>query len=125
MLNLVMDTRTPTNMIGRARRLRRNMSDAEALLWSELRGRRLGSAKFRRQRPVGPYIGDFVCYRPRIIIELDGGQHEGEDIAANDHARTKWLEAKGFRVLRFWNDDVLERTDDVLGIVFNELLARR
>ena len=122
MLYFVVEIRKPADMIARARRLRRNMSDAEALLWSELRGRRLASTKFRRQHPIGPYIGDFVCYRPKIIIELDGGQHEGEDISANDHARTKWLEAKGFRVLRFWNNDVLEKTDDVLGIIFSEVV---
>jgi very-short-patch-repair endonuclease len=88
-----------------ARRLRSNPTEAERLLWRHLRLRQLGGWKFRRQQPLGPYIVDFVCLEKRLIVEADGGQHAAQ--AQNDAHRTAWLEAEGFRLLRFWNTEVL------------------
>jgi adenine-specific DNA-methyltransferase len=95
-----------------ARSLRASQTEAESFLWRRLRDRQLGSAKFRRQVPIGPYIADFACYAARLVVELDGGQHA--DTAAADATRTAWLEQRGFRVLRFWNHDVLANPEGVL-----------
>jgi len=97
-----------------ARRLRRDMTDAERRLWSFLRNRALSGLKFRRQQPVGPYIVDFICPEAGIVIELDGGQHAR---SRTDAARTALLQALGYRVLRFWNNDVLTRTAVVLDVI--------
>jgi very-short-patch-repair endonuclease len=94
-----------------ARDLRRNMTDAERLLWYFLRARRFAGCKFRRQHPIGPFIADFACVERRLVIEADGGQHAE---SASDARRTRWLAAEGWRVVRFWNDDSMRRTDDVL-----------
>jgi very-short-patch-repair endonuclease len=92
----------------RARTLRATMTDAERRLWSVLRSRRLQGYKFRRQRPIGPFIADFACIEHRLVVEADGGQHlEGE----YDARRTAWLEARGWRVLRFWNNEILANTE--------------
>ena len=96
----------------RARHLRRNMTDAEKRLWGELRNKALGGFKFRRQAPVGRYVVDFVCHGAMLIVEVDGGQHAME--SHRDATRTMDLEAAGFRVLRFWNNEVLQNTDGVL-----------
>ncbi|PIF89551.1 very-short-patch-repair endonuclease [Acidovorax sp. 62] len=98
--------------------LRQNMTDAELLLWKHLRAHRMGDQKFRRQQPLGPYIVDFVHFAQRLIIEADGGQHAG---AAHDAARDAWLQSQGFRVLRFWNNDILLRTDAVLEAIWAAL----
>lgn len=95
-----------------ARQLRRESTDAERLLWFHLRDRRLG-VKFRRQQPVGPFIVDFLSLEAMLIVELDGSQHD-DDI---DAARTRFLERRGYRVLRFWNHDVLVRTESVLDVI--------
>jgi very-short-patch-repair endonuclease len=95
-----------------ARRLRSNQTDAEIRLWYLLRSRRFRSYKFRRQHPVGRFIVDFVCLAQRIVIEIDGGQHQ--DRVAADRARDSFLRANGFQVLRFWNNDVLSNTQSVL-----------
>ncbi|MGN6500567.1 MAG: endonuclease domain-containing protein, partial [Tsuneonella sp.] len=94
------------------------MSDAERRLWRELRARGLGG-KWRRQQPIGRYIADFVCQSARLIVEVDGGQHSDSEA---DVRRTAWLESVGYRVLRFWNHDVLENVDGVL-IRIGEALA--
>jgi very-short-patch-repair endonuclease len=94
-----------------ARELRRHQTDAERTLWYVLRAYRLAGHKFRRQAPIGPYIADFVCHEAHLIIELDGGQHAVRQ--GYDAERTRWLAAQGFRVLRFWNVDVLQSTDSV------------
>ena len=99
-----------------ARLLRKNPTEAERLLWSKLRRRQLGDFKFRRQRPIGPYICDFVCLEARVIVELDGSQHLEE--AKYDARRDAILRSNGYRVLRFWNADVLYRTDSVLDTIF-------
>ncbi|MEI9429106.1 endonuclease domain-containing protein [Mesorhizobium sp. Cs1299R1N3] len=87
-----------------ARSLRRAMTEAEDRLWQELRDRRLDGIKFRRQAPFGKYIADFVCIEAGLIIEIDGSQHADSD---SDRSRDADLKARGFRILRFWNDDVL------------------
>ena len=93
------------------RALRRNMTEAERKRWSLLRGRQIESLKFRRQHPFGNYILDFVCLEEKIVIEVDGGQHQ--DSLTKDAVRTKALEIAGFRVLRFWNHDVLQKSEAV------------
>jgi very-short-patch-repair endonuclease len=95
-----------------ARRLRREMTDAESLLWRRIRDRTLLRRKFRRQHPIGPYVVDFACLEARLVIELDGGQHDRR--ADETSVRTAVLECHGFRVLRFWNSDVLGNLEGVL-----------
>jgi len=102
-----------------AKRLRKNMTDAEKLLWSKIRNRQLG-VKFRRQQPVGRYIVDFICFEEQIIIEVDGGQHSQNK---EDEIRDKWFMAKGFKVLRFWNNDVLRNVRGVVEDIREELLS--
>ena len=99
----------------RARALRRRQTDAERRLWSRLRGRGLEGFKVRRQHPVGPFVVDFACLEARVVIEVDGGQHA--ESAAADAQRTARLEAEGFRVLRFWNTEVLGNLEGVLEVI--------
>jgi very-short-patch-repair endonuclease len=96
----------------KARQLRRDQTDAEQRLWAKLRDRQLGGAKFRRQHPIGPFVADFCCPQRKLVVELDGGQH-AEGVAA-DQKRSRFLKAQGYRVLRFWNHDVLGNTEAVL-----------
>jgi very-short-patch-repair endonuclease len=102
----------PRGLTGVAKRLRREMTQAERVVWRELRARRFTGFKFRRQEPIGSFVVDFMCCQARLIIELDGGQHAERNAA--DAERTHWLESRGFRVLRFWNNDVLTNTDGVM-----------
>lgn len=97
--------------LGYAKKLRQQMTAAERRLWYHLSARRFGKLKVKRQVPIGPYIVDFACLRHKLIIELDGGQHADN---VRDIERNAWLGQCGYRVLRFWNDDVLKRTDIVL-----------
>ncbi|WP_028217947.1 endonuclease domain-containing protein [Paraburkholderia oxyphila] len=101
-----------------ARFLRKNMTDAEQLLWRHLRAHRLCGQKFRRQQPIGPYIVDFVHFGARLVIEADGGQHNG---SADDAARDAWLQSRGFTVLRFWNDEILLNIEVVLEVIVGEV----
>ena len=98
-----------------ARQLRRNSTNAERTLWRLLSDRQLASHKFRRQAPIGPYIVDFVCFDQKIIVEVDGGQHQ--DRLHQDQARSEWLESQGFTVLRFWNNEVMENQDGVAHLI--------
>ena len=100
----------PTVTLGHARRLRRNLTDAERKLWNRLRSGQLGGLKFRRQHPIPPYIVDLYCEAKRLVVELDGSQHN-EDV---DRVRTRFLEQQGLTVLRFWDNDVLLQVDAVL-----------
>lgn len=100
-----------------ARRLRRDMTDAERRLWSRLRAHQLG-VHFRRQVPLERYVLDFVCFQARLVIEVDGGQHAQSEA---DKLRDAWLKEKGFRVLRFWNNDVLGNTEGVLVTIMQAL----
>jgi very-short-patch-repair endonuclease len=106
----------------RARRLRNAGTDAERRLWCFLRRQQLAGHKFRRQYPLAGYIVDFVCVSTRLVVELDGGQHL--DALVYDQRRTEALQREGYRVLRFWNDDVLLRTEDVVGEIFRVLEGR-
>jgi len=97
------------------RRLRNSPTDAEQRLWQRLRGRQIEDCKFRRQHPYGDFILDFACLERRVVVELDGSQH---DLAAGrDTARTMALEAGGFTVLRFWNNEVFENIEGVLEVI--------
>ena len=100
------------SLLNRAKSLRSHQTDAEQRLWRELRAHRFMGLKFKRQKPIGPYIVDFVCFEPRLVIELDGGQHA--DQMAYDHKRDVFLQAQGFAVLRFWNNQALSETGAVL-----------
>ena len=102
----------------RAKRLRRDLTLAERKLWTLLRSRQLNGAKFRRQQPIGPYIADFVCQRMRLIVEADGGQH-CESIG--DERRDAFLTSRGYRVLRFWNNDILGNSESVLQAIAEAL----
>jgi len=95
-----------------ARALRADMPDAELCLWRGLRNRQLHGARFRRQHPIGPFIVDFACVEYRLVIEVDGGHHAVREAA--DAARTKYLRCNGWRVLRYWNNDVLRNDNAVL-----------
>ena len=103
----------------RARKLRQNMTDAERFAWQRLRYRQIGGHKFRRQAPIGPFIADFVCLECRLIVELDGGQHAEQ--VESDGNRSKWLRDQGFRVLRFWNHDVLQDWDAVEQVIWENV----
>ena len=105
----------------RARVLRSDPTDAERTLWRHLRYRGISGHKFRRQQLVGAYIVDFICYERRLIIELDGGQHNEQVAVAYDVERTVWLESQGFRVLRFWNHQVFNDIDAVKTAIWMEL----
>ena len=105
----------------RALRMRKSGTDAELRLWRLLRSKHLSDFKFRRQHPVGPYIADFICLDRRLVIEVDGGQHQEQ--GPYDVKRTSDLEAAGYRVLRFWDNDVLLKTDDVMQAIFQALHA--
>ncbi len=102
----------------RAKNLRRNSSDAERHLWYNLRANRLGF-KFKRQVPIGNYIVDFLCMEKHLIIELDGGQHLENQVY--DTERTAWLNSRGFKVLRFWNNEVLQQTTTVIEVIMQSL----
>ncbi|MCD9027027.1 DUF559 domain-containing protein [Luteimonas sp. BDR2-5] len=102
-----------------ARSLRREMTDAERLLWYHLRNRQLMGVKFRRQHPVGPFVVDFLSLEARLVVEVDGSQHS----AGVDAGRTRFLERRGFRMLRLWNHDVLVRTEQVLEAIHAALAA--
>ena len=95
----------------RARRLRRNSTDAELKLWNRLRSRSILGFKFVRQEPIGPYIVDFACRERRLIVELDGSQHAD---SMRDVVRDRWLAQQGYHVLRFWNNDVMVNMEGVL-----------
>jgi very-short-patch-repair endonuclease len=110
----------PTRTLGHARALRRAQTDAERKLWEHLRAGQVDGLKFRRQHPVTPYIADFYCEAAKLVIELDGSQHA----ASVDAARTRFLEAQGLTVLRFWDNDVLVNTDAVLDAIW-AVIARR
>lgn len=108
-------------MSDRARRLRREKTEAERTLWRELRQLNRQGFRFRQQAPIGPYIADFADHTAKLVIELDGGQHALPSTAAQDALRTKRLSASGYRVLRFWNGDVLSNTPGVMTAVLVEL----
>ncbi len=100
------------NNTQKARLLRKSHTDAEKVLWLRLRDRRLEGYKFRRQAPIGPYVADFMCQSSCLIVEVDGGQHAGN--REYDQYRTDFLRARGYKVIRFWNNEVTNNLDGVL-----------
>ncbi|WP_174802367.1 endonuclease domain-containing protein [Martelella limonii] len=104
-----------------ARALRRNETDAEKVLWREIRNRNLNGFKFVRQYPIGPYIADFACREKALVVELDGAQHAE---SMRDTERTRYINNSGFSVIRFWNDEVLRERDDVLETIVGILEDR-
>ena len=108
-------------MTGVSRKLRNDMTDAERRLWSHLRASQFGGVKFTRQFPVGHYVVDFACRSLRLAIECDGGQHS----AQTDAARTASIETHGYKVIRFWNHDIIENTDGVLQAIAKEIALAR
>ena len=101
-----------------AKALRQNMTDAEQLLWRHLRAHRLNGQKFRRQQPIGPCVVDFVHLGAKLIVEADGGQHSQSE---SDVVRDEWLTSQGFKIMRFWNNDILNNTDAVLTAILDAL----
>jgi len=101
-----------------ASRKRRRCKRSAGRLWSRLRRKQLEGFRFRHQHPLGPYIVDFFCAEAKLIVEVDGGQH-----ADDGEARTRWLEARGYRIVRLWNNDVLANTEGVLGKILDALRA--
>ena len=110
---------SPHNLTARARELRRRSTDAERLLWTRLRNRGLRGVKFRRQAQVGHHVVDSLCMEHGLIVEVDGGHHA--DQQADDDYRTLELESRGYQVVRFWNNDVLQRPDSVLEAILQHL----
>jgi|SRR5688572_13929583 len=108
-------SRTPLEY---ARKLRKDMTDAERALWRLLRDRRMDGWRFRRQEPIGNYIVDFICFEARLIIEVDGGQHYESE---SDRAGDAYLQSQRFRVLRLWNTDVLANRDGVYRTIMTAL----
>ena len=102
-----------------AKALRKNSTEAEKWLWRRLRNRELAGWKFRRQHPIGPFIVDFVCIEKKLIIEVDGGQHA--ETIEWDSKRFEYLKEQGYRVLRFWNDEVLKERDATLNVILSYL----
>jgi len=100
-----------------AKILRMNFTNTERLLWKYLRAKQMNGCKFRRQEPIGSYIVDFVCHKKRLVIEVDGGQHNIE--REKDNERDKWLKEQGYKVLRFWNNEVLANTAGVLEVIMD------
>ena len=114
-----MHKRTTPKIFGHAKQLHRNMSPAEAKLWKHLRSHRMGDVHFRNQHAIGNYVVDFCALRRKLIIELDGSQHLGQK--EYDEERTKYLESRGYRVLRFWNNDVMKDMENVLKVIWSVL----
>jgi very-short-patch-repair endonuclease len=104
----------PSSAKAHARAMRRTPTEAERKLWYALRDRRMQHVKFRRQAPIGPYVADFLCIEHRLIIEADGGRHAG---SAKDIARDTWLARNGYKILRFWNRDILTDRESVLATI--------
>ena len=105
-----------------ARRLRRDQTIFERKLWYALRNRRFLAHKFRRQQPLGPYVADFVSLESKLVIELDGSGHAEPEKIESDRLRTLFLESRGFRVLRFWNPELIDNFDGVMDTIYHALL---
>ncbi len=106
-------------MKDKARSLRKNQTDAELMLWQLLRSKRMKGLKFRRQHPIPPYIVDFICTEKKLIIEVDGGQHA--EAIEYDNKRTAFLESKGYKVIRFWNNELLTNKEGVYETILKHI----
>jgi very-short-patch-repair endonuclease len=104
-----------------AKQLRQRQTEAEKLLWSKIRDKQLLGLKFRRQQCIGDYIIDFACLDKNLLIEIDGGQHNTDEKIKKDSDRTLWLEGKGYHLLRFWNNDVMDNIDGVVEVILHSL----
>ncbi|UPK27105.1 endonuclease domain-containing protein [Bradyrhizobium sp. 195] len=118
------DWKVSAKLRANARALGRNSTDAERILWSELRAGRLNGASFRRQVPIDRYIADFICHTAKLVIELDGGQHSSDAGERADAPRSAAIEAKGFKVLRFSNLDVMTNRAGVLETIATTVAER-
>jgi very-short-patch-repair endonuclease len=112
---------TNSSIVTYAKALRKNSTKEEKKLWTILKNKNLADCKFRRQEPIGKYIVDFICYSKKLIVELDGGQHNIEKNIVLDINRTKHLEQEGYRILRFWNNEVFENIEGVKEEIFKAL----
>lgn len=108
----------------KARNLRKNSTPQEIKLWQILRSSQINNCKFKRQYPIGNYIVDFVCREKWLIIEVDGGQHNEPNNIEYDNERTKYLESRGFKVLRFWNNEIDNNIDGVYNVILENLTSR-
>jgi len=108
-----------------AKNLRGNQTEAERRLWNLVRNKRLGGVHIRRQHPIGPYYADFFRASAMFVIELDGSQHADEEQVQHDEIRSKWLAERGYRVLRFWNVDVMKKPEGVLETIRNAIEQSR
>jgi very-short-patch-repair endonuclease len=108
----------PDKRVARARDLRRDMTQAEKKLWWQLRQLPLANSHFRRQAAIGPYFADFASHKCRLVIEVDGGGHAEARQAAFDRARSAYLKSRGYRVLRFWNNEVLQEIEGVMTLIY-------
>ena len=107
--------------LNNAKKLRKNLTDAERILWDVLRANKLDGFHFKRQQPIGNYIVDFVCFAKKLVIELDGSQHNEQENIKNDEARTNFLEQQGFKVLRIWNNEIYQNLDGVVEFILDTL----
>ena len=106
------------------KKLRHNMTDAEILLWSRIKNKQLAGHKFRRQHSIGPYIVDFYCPKLKLAIEVDGGQHNEDEIMAYDKERTACLNSFNIKIVRYWNNEVLKNINGVLEDLINKVNER-
>jgi very-short-patch-repair endonuclease len=113
--------RTDENLTELAKELRKNQTKEEKKLWQYLKNKQINGIKFRRQEPINRFIVDFISYEKRIIIELDGGQHNQNDMKVKDTIRDKSLNKLGFKVLRYWNNDVLSNIEGVIEDIKSKL----
>ena len=110
--------------LNQAKILRKNMTEQEKVLWNILRNNQFYGLKFRRQVPIGNYIADFVCEIHNVIIELGGGQHNEQENVEKDKLRTEFLENKGYKVLRFWNNEVDNNLDGVCEVIYRTIFKK-
>jgi very-short-patch-repair endonuclease len=108
-----------------AKRLRQNATDAEMKLWRRLKRLETRGTHFRRQMPIGSFVADFACPAARLIVEIDGSQHAEAENAARDRQRTQWLDRAGYRVLRFWNNDITQNIAGVMEAIYAALYGSR
>ena len=104
-----------------AKELRKSQTEAEKRLWFKLREKQLCGVKFRRQEPIGNYIVDFVSFENKLVIEVDGSPHKKTETKRNDRQKTLWLQSEGFKVLRFWNGDILNNLEGVIKMIKGNL----
>ena len=119
------DIMQKNKLISYSQQLRKNMTDAERKLWQALRQKQIAGFKFRRQAPIGKkHIVDFVCHQAKVIIELDGGQHNEKENIHYDNERTYWLNSQGYIVQRYWNNNIFEHLNEVIDEILSLCMSR-